>query len=286
MTTQYLDRYWSSADGLKLHFRDYAGPEGKPPVLCLHGLTRNARDFGGLAQHLAGDWRVIVPEMRGRGESEYARDSATYVPTTYVADLEKLLDEEGISRFVAIGTSMGGLMAMMMAMRDASRFAGLVLNDIGPEVNPLGLARIGGYVGQGRSFSTWMHAARSLREVHGAAFPDYDIEMWLEMARRTLVLGQNGRISLDYDMTIAEPFRNPSSAVPPDLWLAIDALKQVPVALLRGELSDLLSEETAAKMRARHPGLQTVTIPRVGHAPTLDEPGARAAVGDLLARAR
>lgn len=283
MSTAYQDRYWSSADGLKLHFRDYPGRDDRPPVLCLHGLTRNARDFAGLAQHLAGEWRVIVPETRGRGESEYARDSSTYVPSTYVADLEKLLAEEGIGRFVSIGTSMGGLMTMIMAARDAGRLAGVVLNDIGPEVNPAGLARIGGYVGQGRSFSTWMHAARSLQEVQGAAFPDYDIEMWLEMARRTMVLGQNGRISFDYDMTIAEPFRDVSTAVPPDLWPSIDALAGVPLTLLRGELSDLLSEDTVAKMRTRHPGMQSVTIPRVGHAPTLDEPEARAAIDDLLA---
>ncbi|OGS51424.1 MAG: alpha/beta hydrolase [Erythrobacter sp. RIFCSPHIGHO2_12_FULL_63_10] len=284
MSTAYQDRYWNSADGLKLHFRDYPGRDDRPPVLCLHGLTRNARDFAGLAQHLAGDWRVIVPEVRGRGLSEYARDSSTYVPTTYVADLEILLAQEGIGRFVSIATSMGGLMTMMMAASDASRFAGVVLNDIGPEVNPAGLARIGGYVGQGRSYSTWMHAARNLHEVQGAAFPDYDIEMWLEMARRTMVLGQNGRISFDYDMTIAEPFRDVTSAVPPDLWPAIDALAGVPLTLLRGELSDLLSEDTVAKMRARHPGLQAVTIPRVGHAPTLDELQARAAIDDLLAR--
>jgi len=273
-----------SADGLRLHFRDYPGRDDRPPVLCLHGLTRNARDFGGLAQHLAGGWRVIVPETRGRGESEYARDWSTYVPATYVADLELLLAEQGITRFVAIGTSMGGLMTMMMAARDASRLAGVVLNDIGPEVNPAGLARIGGYVGQGRSFPTWLHAARSLQEVQGTAFPDYDIDMWLEMARRNMVLGQNGRISFDYDMTIAEPFRDVSTAVPPDLWPAIDALAGVPLTLLRGELSDLLSAETVAKMRERHPGMRAVTIPRVGHAPTLDEPEARAAIDDLLSR--
>ncbi|KUO56663.1 MAG: alpha/beta hydrolase [Sphingomonadales bacterium BRH_c42] len=284
MTTAYQDRYWMSADGLRLHFRDYPGRDDRPPVLCLHGLTRNARDFGGLAQHLAGGWRVIVPETRGRGESEYARDWSTYVPATYVADLELLLAEQGITRFVAIGTSMGGLMTMMMAARDASRLAGVVLNDIGPEVNPAGLARIGGYVGQGRSFPTWLHAARSLQEVQGTAFPDYDIDMWLEMARRNMVLGQNGRISFDYDMTIAEPFRDVSTAVPPDLWPAIDALAGVPLTLLRGELSDLLSAETVAKMRERHPGMRAVTIPRVGHAPTLDEPEARAAIDDLLSR--
>ena len=184
MTMPYQDRNWESADGLKLHFRDYAGREDRPPVICLHGLTRNSRDFESLAEHLAGDWRVIVPEMRGRGLSEYAKDPMTYNPVTYVADLELLLEQEGIKQFVAIGTSMGGLMTMLMAARDPTRIVAAVINDIGPEVDPTGLERIGNYVGQGRSFATWIHAARGLKEEHAKAFPDFDLEQWLTMAKR------------------------------------------------------------------------------------------------------
>ena len=113
MSATYTDQYWMSPDGLKLHYRDYAGRDDRPVVLCLHGLTRNARDFADLAEHLSGDWRVIVPEMRGRGMSEYAKDSSSYSPITYVADVEALLAELGITRFVSIGTSMGGLMTML-----------------------------------------------------------------------------------------------------------------------------------------------------------------------------
>lgn len=283
MSASYTDEYWTSPDGLKLYYRDYAGPNDKPPVLCLHGLTRNSRDFAPLAETLAGDWRVIVPEMRGRGNSEYAKDTSTYTPPTYIKDVEALLAELGIEKLVAIGTSMGGLMTMLMAAKDASRIVAAVLNDIGPEIDPTGLAHIAGYVGQGRSFDTWMHAANSLRETHGASFPDYLIDTWLEMAKRTMVLGQNGRLVLDYDMGIADPFKSANDAPQPDLWPAFKALSDTPTLLVRGELSNLLTEQTQSRMARVHGNLRTVTVPRVGHAPMLDEPESLAAIQALLA---
>ncbi|MDA0820325.1 MAG: alpha/beta hydrolase [Proteobacteria bacterium] len=283
MSASYTDEYWTSPDGLKLYYRDYAGPSDKPPVLCLHGLTRNSRDFAPLAETLAGNWRVIVPEMRGRGNSEYAKDTSTYTPPTYIKDVEALLAELGIEKFVAIGTSMGGLMTMLMAAKDASRIVAAVLNDIGPEIDPTGLAHIAGYVGQGRSFDTWMQAANSLRETHGASFPDYSIDTWLEMAKRTMVLGQNGRLVLDYDMGIADPFKSANDAAQPDLWPAFKALSNTPTLLVRGELSNLLTEQTQSRMARKHGNLRTVTVPRVGHAPMLYEPGSLAAIQALLA---
>lgn len=284
MANNYKDRSWTSNDGLNLHFRDYPGPEGYdgPPVLCLHGLTRNSRDFADLADHLCKTRRVIVPEMRGRGLSDYAPDSDSYNPLVYVGDVEKLLAEEEIDRFISIGTSMGGLMTMLLAAAKPGRIVACVLNDIGPEVEASGVARISTYVGQGRSYPTWLHAARSLKDVHGAAFPDYDLDQWLEMAKRTLVVNKNGRISYDYDMAIAEPFSKPGNAAPPNLWLAFEALRNVPMVLVRGELSDLISAETVRQMEARNPAMRTVAVPRVGHAPTLDEPEARAAIDALL----
>jgi pimeloyl-ACP methyl ester carboxylesterase len=284
MAANYEDRFWTSSDGLNLHYRNYPGPDaaGKLPVLCMHGLTRNARDFAGLAESLAATRRVIVPEMRGRGMSDYAPDSDTYSPVTYVADVEKLLAEQGIDRFVVVGTSMGGLMTMLMAAARPGRIAAVVMNDIGPVVETAGLARISGYVGQGRSYPTWVHAARGLGEAHGAAFPDYDLDQWLDMAKRTMVVSQNGRIVFDYDMAIAEPFAKPGNAAPGNLWLAFEALRNVPMLLVRGELSDLLSPDTLKQMAARNPLMQTVIVPRVGHAPTLDEPEVRAAIHALL----
>lgn len=284
MAAHYEDRFWTSSDGLSLHYRNYPGPDGagKLPVLCMHGLTRNSRDFAGLAESLSATRRVIVPDMRGRGQSDYAPDSDTYSPVTYVSDVERLLAEQGITRFIAVGTSMGGLMTMLMAHAAPGRMPAVVMNDIGPEVDAAGLARISGYVGQGRSYPTWVHAARALEAVHAPAFPDFTLDQWLEMAKRTMVVTQNGRISFDYDMAIAEPFAKPGNAAPPNLWLAYEALRAVPMLLVRGELSDLLSAETVSQMRARNPAMQSITVPRVGHAPTLDEPEVRAAIHALL----
>ena len=286
MANSYDEKRWTSADGLKLFYRDYPGAEGadaRLPIICLHGLTRNSRDFADLAEHLAAQGRrVIVPEMRGRGFSDYSPDSSTYNPLQYVADVEKLLSELGFERFISVGTSMGGLMTMLLAAAKPGRIEGVVMNDIGPQVNPEGLERIGGYVGQGRSYPTWMHAARSLQSVHGEAFPDWDLDQWLEMAKRTLVVSQNGRISYDYDMAIAEPFSEPGNAAPDNLWLAYEALANVPMVLVRGELSDLLSPDTVRQMGVRNPKMKLVTVPRVGHAPTLDEPEALAAIDEWL----
>jgi pimeloyl-ACP methyl ester carboxylesterase len=286
MGHSYQDANWTSEDGLTLYFRDYAGPEGYdgPPVLCMHGLTRNSRDFAELAEHLAKTRRVIVPVMRGRGQSDYAPDSSTYNPKQYVADVELLLKQEGIESFISVGTSMGGLMTMMLAAAQPGRLNAVVMNDIGPQIDPAGLTRIGGYVGQGRSYPTWLHAARSMSSVHSQAFPGYDLEAWIEMAKRTMVVSQNGRISYDYDMAIAEPFKEPGNAAPADLWPAFDALKDVPMVLVRGELSDLLSPETVAEMGKRNPAMTSVTVPGVGHAPMLSEPEAAEAIDALLAK--
>lgn len=283
------DRFWTSPDGLSLHFRDYPARNAdvspdRPPIICMHGLTRNARDFSVLAERLSANWRVLVPEMRGRGDSEYAKDSATYNPLTYVADIQALLAQEEIERFVAIGTSLGGLMTMLLAATDRDRIAGAVLNDIGPDIDPEGIERIKEYVGQGRSFSSWMHAARALQEVHSHAHPTFTIDDWLDMAKRGMVVQQNGRIGFDYDMSIAEPFQQPDGAAPPDLWPALEALAGKPVLLVRGALSDLLSPETLEKMHRTLPDSATVTIPDVGHAPLLEEAEAEAAIDTLLGR--
>lgn len=280
----WTDGFWSSPDGLKLHFRDYPGSADRPPVIVLHGLTRNARDAGALAERLAGKRRVLAPEMRGRGMSDYAPDSATYNPVQYVADLKALLLQEGIERFVAIGTSLGGLMTMLFALDEPDRIAAAALVDVGPEIDDEGLARIREYVGQGGSFPTWMHAARALQELHGSVHPDFALEDWLAMAKRVMALGANGRVAYDYDMGIAEPFS--AAAAPPsaDLWPAFEALAGRPLLLLRGEHSAILSRATADEMQRRIPELEPVTIPRTGHAPTLGEPESLAAIDRLLAR--
>lgn len=281
---EFADCHWTSRDGLKLHYRDYPGRSDRPIVLCLPGLTRNVRDFENLAMRFAGDWRVISPEMRGRGDSAYAKDSSTYNPFQYVDDVNHLLDDLGVDRYVAVGTSLGGLMTMILALNAPERIVGAVLNDIGPVLEPEGLARIGGYVGQGRNFPTWMHAARALEESQAIAYPDYGIDDWLAMAKRLMVVSSNGRIVFDYDMKIAEPLQRSGAEPQADLWPAIEALAGKPMLLLRGALSDVLSAKTLDQMAARLPDAEAVTLPRIGHAPTLDEPESMAAIERLLAR--
>ena len=280
---------WQSADGLALHFRDYPGSERAGcPVVCLHGLTRNARDFEMLAPHITttSGRRVLAPEMRGRGRSAYAADPASYAVPTYVTDLVALLDQQGIDRFVAIGTSMGGLITMGLAATQPDRIAGVVLNDVGPVVEPGGIEKIREYVGQGGSFATWVHAARALADTHGDTYPGYELADWLAMAKRTMVLVSNGRIAFDYDMKIAEPIlADDAGAVPPDLWPLLRAFAGKPTLLVRGELSGILSAETLARMAAELPGAQTLTVPGIGHAPTLDETEVRTAIDFLLEQA-
>jgi pimeloyl-ACP methyl ester carboxylesterase len=282
--SDFADGTWTSRDGLELHYRDYPGREYRPPLLCLHGLTRNARDFADLAARLAGEWRVIVPDMRGRGDSEYAKDATSYNPIQYVDDVNRLLESLGIDRFVAIGTSMGGLMTLLIAMKTPQRLAGAVLNDIGTKLEQEGLDRILDYVGQGRTFPTWVHAARALEESQRMAHPGFELADWIGMAKRTMSLTSNGRIVFDYDMKIAEGFAKIDFDNQPDLSPALDNLAQTPVLILRGEVSDLFSQATCDAMMARLKDAEAVTVPGVGHAPLLTEPEAAAAIDRLLAR--
>jgi pimeloyl-ACP methyl ester carboxylesterase len=277
--------YWWSNDGLRLHYRDYAGgADGRPPILCLPGLTRNARDFAALAERLSPAWRVIAPEFRGRGESAYAKDPMSYVPLTYVQDVEALIRQLELEAFVSIGTSLGGLVTMLMAGAERERLKGVVLNDVGPALEPAGLARIRTYVGKGGNWPTWLHAARALAETNRSAYPGYGIEDWLAMAKRLYRLSSSGRIVIDYDPRIAEPMRLPGGEAGIDLWPALEPLRGVPLVILRGALSDLLAEATVARMQQLLPLAEAVTVPGVGHAPTLAEPAAVAAIDALLAR--
>jgi len=280
----YEDRYWWSNDSLRLHYRYYDGPADRPPIICLPGLTRNARDFERVADRLAGQWRVLAVSFRGRGESAYAKDPLSYVPLTYVQDVEALLREIGCDRFVAFGTSLGGIVTMLLASAAPGQLAGALLNDVGPELDPAGLTRIKGYVGRPSSWPTWLHAARGLAEANGDIYPRYGLEQWLDMAKRLYRLTSAGRIVLDYDMKIAEPFRLPNNDSGPDMWRVLAGLKDVPTLIVRGERSDLLSARVADRMIATLDDAELVTVSDEGHAPTLDEPEAVAGIDRLLAR--
>lgn len=279
----WSDRYWTSSDGLKLHYRDYSGPGDRPPVICLHGLTRNARDFESLADHLAGDWRTIVPDFRGRGMSEYDRDSSRYIPPVYSADILKLLDELGIEAAVFVGTSLGGIVTMVLAAFAPERIAGTVLNDIGPELDKEGVERIGSYVGRPLRFASWDDAVGKLSEKYGDVHPGYGRDEWLRYAKRTCRQGKTG-VEFDYDMAIAEPFKQANSGPAADIWPLFNALADKPLLILRGENSDLFSAEAARKMCEAAPAAELVTVPDVAHAPDLEEPESIAAIDRLLNR--
>ena len=281
---EWSDGYWETNDGLKLHYRDYAAGASRPPILCIPGLTRNARDFEGVAERLAGEWRLICVELRGRGESAYAKDPMSYVPLTYLQDLEALIAALELERFILFGTSLGGMITMLLAASGKERIAGALLNDIGPAVETRGLDHIRSYVGRSQNWPTWLHAARFLAEAQGDRYPDWKLDQWLVYAKRLCKLNSAGRIAFDYDMRIAEPFRLPGGEGGFDLWPAFRALVGIPSLVVHGEISDLLSAETVERMKAENPDMESVTVPRVGHAPTLDEPTAVAAIDALLQR--
>lgn len=281
---EWKDGVWWSNDGLRLHFRDYAGPADKPPILCIPGLTRNARDYTHVAERLAGKWRILVAELRGRGESAYAKDAMTYTPLTYLQDIEALMVSQGLARAVFFGTSLGGIVTMLLAATKPEQIAGALLNDIGPAIEEEGVAHIRSYVGRPQSHPSWLHAARALALSQGANYPRFGLEDWLALAKRIFKLSPAGRVVLDYDMRIAEPFKMPGGEAGVDLWPALAGLSGKPVSLVRGEHSLILSAATAAEMARRIDGLAIVTVRDVGHAPILDEAESTAAIDELLGR--
>lgn len=278
----WSDHVYRSADGrLDLHARDYPGPG--PTLLMMHGLTRNSADFEPLIAALDSGYRVISVDQRGRGQSAWDPDPANYLPDIYVADMFALLDGLGIEKVTAIGTSMGGLMAMIMGAMQPGRLAGIIINDIGPEVDPAGIARIQSYVGSAEPLASWEDAAAACRDIHRSAFPDFGDSDWMEFARRTCV-EENGTVRPAYDLGIASSMEGDQPAtVPPDLWPMWDMLANLPILVVRGGISDILSTDTAAQMEARHRGwFRRVNVPYVGHAPILDEPEALSAIRDFL----
>jgi pimeloyl-ACP methyl ester carboxylesterase len=280
----WTDRFWYSAEGLRLHYRDYEGRRDTPPILCIPGLTRNARDFEPVAERYAGDWRVICVELRGRGMSENDPDPSRYTPHYYVADLLKLLDQEGIADAVFFGTSLGAICTMLLASTDADRIAGAMLNDIGPVIDPAGIDRIGGYVGREVTFGSWKQAIEVLTDRNREVFPKWGPGEWKRFAHRIMYETTDG-IRFQYDMRIADNFRAATEGPQGANWHLYEALAGRPLLILRGDRSDLLSPEIAEQMVERLDGdAELVVVPDVGHTPSLEEPEAQAAMDRLLER--
>ncbi len=288
MQPTFTDRYIFTSDSVRLHYRDYAGESSqRPTLLCLPGITRNARDFEAFAARFAPRYRVITVSFRGRGESGYAATPLSYVPLTYLQDISLLMDEAGLDKVVIVGTSLGGLVGLLLDVTQRKRITGLVLNDVGPEMEEAGLARVRTYLGRGGNWQSWLIAARDIARRQAEIYPDWTLDKWLIHAKRLCRVSREGRIIWDYDPEIAAPFNlpnNSSNSAALDLWLALESYRDRPVLSLRGELSDILSAGGQARMAERMPNLTAVTIPRVGHAPTLEEPQAVEALEQYLAR--
>ncbi len=284
----WTDGWFWSRDGLRLHYRDSGVSDpaialDRPVLLCLPGLTRNSADFAALAQRLAGQWRIVAPDLRGRGESAWPKDSLSYVPLTYLLDIGLLLAAAKVERFVVLGSSLGGALALQLTTGHRAAMAGVILNDFGPEVEPAGLARLRANVGRGGTWPTWIHAARDLAQRNAHSYPGWELADWLAFAKRLCRLSAAGRIVFDYDPRIAEPFRLPHGDAGSNLWLALDLLAGLPVLSLRGAFSDVLSAATQGMMAARLPQMRLAEVAGVGHVPRLDEPEAVAAIDALLA---
>lgn len=285
MTTPgaFEERTYHSADGLELYYRSFGeSRSGRASVLCLPGLTRNCRDFERLATHLSQARHVLTPDLRGRGRSQFDPKWANYHPGTYLADVMTLLDHEQIERVVVIGTSLGGILAMLLAGARPHIMAAAVLNDVGPEVAPEGLARISAYVGKLPQVRNWVDAVEQVRLVNEAALPDLTDAQWLEFARRVFRENADGAPVLDMDPRIGEAVRSAPGDAAPDLWPLYAALRPVRTLAIRGALSDVLAPATLARMHKEKPDLEILLLANRGHAPLLDEPQCLAAIDRLL----
>jgi pimeloyl-ACP methyl ester carboxylesterase len=278
----YVDVFYESDDGLRLFARDYLGPKGANAILCLPGLTRNSKDFDKLANDLSQHYRVICPDQRGRGRSARDPQPMRYRPDVYVNDMVRLLNTLELAQAAVIGTSLGGMMGILLTVLQPTRVKALIINDMGPVIDPVGIARIISYVGKSTPVNTWADAVAQTRLTNGIAFPSYTDDDWAAMTRN-LYVQEEATPVLDYDAAIAQGFD--SGTATPNLWPLFDAMPQLPLLVIRGELTDILSLETLAEMQRRRPDMQVAHISGVGHAPMLDEQAAKLAIVRFLASA-
>lgn len=270
--------HFTTDDGLRLHYTD----EGKgPPLLCLAGLTRCGGDFSFVAPHLSGR-RVLTMDYRGRGQSDHDPDIANYAIPREARDVIALLDYLELDRVQILGTSRGGLVAMVLAATCPERLSGVVLNDIGPEIAPAGLTRIMSYVGSAPRAQTLEAAAQALQADMADEFPGVPLTRW--RAQTAILYEQTSQgLALRYDPRLRDALIAQAEAGPaPDLWPLFEALGPIPTGVIRGANSDLLSAETLARMHERHPGLKSAQVPDRGHVPFLDEPEALALIHEVL----
>lgn len=284
----WRDIFYESSDDLRLYARHYPAPDERfRSVVCLPGLTRNSRDFHTLAIYLSTHpekpRNVYCLDYRGRGRSQYDSNWRNYVPYTELIDVLDFLTVQGLHRVGIVGTSRGGIIAMMMAALRPTAMGAVVLNDIGPVIETRGLARIVNYVGRMPVPKTWADAIHIMREINGRGFPDFTDAQWDQMARGVFE-ERKGRLVLSYDRKLAKAIGTADLSRPvPDLWPQFVAMGQIPAFALRGEHSDVLSAETLDEMVERHPNLRMMIVPEQGHAPVLQEQDPVEAIGSFFA---
>ena len=278
----YIERRVTAQDNLSLYIRDYGDPlDSRTPLLCLGGLTRNSKDFDGLAERYSRDGRrVIAPDYRGRGRSDYDPNPYNYDPRTYLRDIHDILSALNVHRVIVLGTSLGGILGMGMGAAMPGALAGVVLNDVGPEVETGGLAFIIGYMREDRPQDSWEDAVGMIKKMlPNLTFQDEGI--WLKMAQNTFRECDDGKLRFDWDVDIVKPILDPSYEIP-DMWPIFKSLKKVPVLALRGAESDILSPDCFRRMQEFKPDMVAIEVPRCGHVPTLAESESKAALDDFL----
>ncbi len=271
-------------DGLRLHVEDWGDPlDDKAPLLCLSGLTRNTRDFRELAERHAPHRRVVTFDYRGRGRSDRDSNWRNYRPEVYLDDVFQVIAATNLHHFVVVGTSLGGLLTMGMGLLMPAAFKAAVINDIGPDFTPGGVERILAAIGEDKPQADWPDAmAHIASNFPPGSYPRADENTYSKLAETAFKAGDDGKLHFSWDTAIAQALVE--GPPPGDLWPPFLSLKQKPLLLVRGETSDLLSAETAARMAERHPDLTEVCVRGTPHAPTLDEPEVELAIDEFLAR--
>lgn len=280
----FRERRVSTQDDLSLYVRDYGNPlDPRAPLLCLGGLSRNSKDFADFASRISADGRrVVAPDYRGRGRSDYDADWRNYDPRVYLRDIHDILTALDIHRVVVIGTSLGGILSMGLGAAAPTMLAGVVMNDVGPEIETEGLTHIVAYLREDRPQPDWESAVKTIRTM----FPNLTFQddgTWMKMAQNTFREGADGRLHFDWDINIIKPSLQPGYHLP-DLWPLFRSLDGTPLLLLRGENSDILSRDCFRRMQEARTDMIAIEVPGAGHVPTLSEPESRDAIDEFLAR--
>ena len=276
----FSEHYFATQDGLSLYYRDY-GDKSSPSLsfLCLPGLSRNSNDFHDLAISLSKNYRFICPDYRGRGRSEYDKNSANYHPRQLLNDIRHLVIVSGLNQFIAIGTSLGGIIVAGLGTMMPAMLKGAIINDIGPEIGVSGMDKIMNFIGRDHPQNDWNVAVSALKKM----LPDLNLRSeseWQSATKGTFRKGWDGKLHIDWDPRIIEPIlKHPLSG---DLWPLFQSLKSFPILVFRGEHSKILTEDTLNQMAQILPKLRMSAIPGLGHAPSLNEPEARSAIEKYL----